>query len=463
MSEVIRFNQLNQPFVGLTGRVDFNEAKIHGVSLITSQIEATGHGLFVDDICLNQLHQFGKEMGQVPVTQDHEGGVADGNGYIENIRLDGKQLRGDWCLLKSHPDTVTMLERADRQPRTFGLSLAFKGNPEGTLYMGKKCARAEALLSADVVKRPAANPMGLFSAKDNANVDSRQKGARKTIELQNTMPTEPTLQEVLAELQSVRGELAQQQEITEQLVDHANQSVTGAEQSGEVDPAFLSALNDASDEELAAYNEQNGTDISREDINGAVSEYNAGLSAQQGEEQGEQGQEGDGQYEGSYGGEQGAGEMAGAAAGGEGGGATSFAALQRELIQLKARLNKRDAQEIQFAEKQATNDVRTKISAIVSQRDQLVQFADRVVAENEALRLHVRTGTRPVAAGVDAGIRLFHSGNDELHPFQQRVLAFKAEKKCSDGQAITFAIKEPNGSALHADWLQSNSGHTIRA
>ena len=460
-AETIRFHNPTA-FSGLTGVVDFQNAKIHGVSLITGDLTAEGHNLFVDSTTLQQLHELGKSMGQIPVTQDHEGGIKEVNGWIENIRLDGNKLRGDWVLLKNHKETETMLERADRQSSTFGLSLAFKGDPKGVLHMGRQCARAEKLLSADVVKRPAANA-GLFSAKDNANVDSRQKGARKTIELQNTMPTEPTLQEVLAELQSVRGELAQQQEITEQLVDHANQSVTGAEQSGEVDPAFLSALNDASDEELAAYNEQNGTDISREDINGAVSEYNAGLSAQHGEEQGEQGQEGDGQYEGSYGGEQGAGEMAGAAAGGEGGGATSFAALQRELIQLKARLNKRDAQEIQFAEKQATNDVRTKISAIVSQRDQLVQFADRVVAENEALRLHVRTGTRPVAAGVDAGIRLFHSGNDELHPFQQRVLAFKAEKKCSDGQAITFAIKEPNGSALHADWLQSNSGHTIRA
>ena len=132
MSEVIRFKQLVQPvFTGLTGTVNFAESKIYGVSLITSDIEATGHGLYVDDICLHQLHEFGREMGQVPVTQNHEGGVEDVNGWVENIRLDGKQLRGDWCLLKSHPDTVTMLERAHRQPKTFGLSLAFKGNPEG--------------------------------------------------------------------------------------------------------------------------------------------------------------------------------------------------------------------------------------------------------------------------------------------------------------------------------------------
>ena len=454
MSEVIRFNQLNQPFVGLTGRVDFNEAKIHGVSLITSQIEATGHGLFVDDICLHQLHQFGKEMGQVPVTQNHEGGVEDVNGWVENIHLDGKQLRGDWCLLKSHPDTVTMLERADRQPRTFGLSLAFKGNPEGTLYMGKKCARAEALLSADVVKRPAANPMGLFSAKDSQNVDSSKNlVSRKTIELQNTMPAEPTLQDVLAELQSMQQTIAQQGEMQQNIIGHINQGVTGAPEAGEVDPAFLSALNDASDEGLAAYNQQNGTNISREDINGAVSEYNAGLAANQGEEQGE---EGDGQFEGSYGSEQSQGEMASAGGGAETGAAgQAFAALQRELIELKRKFNAKEQKEIQFAEAQATSDVRTKISAIVGQRDQLVQLSEKLVAENEALRMHVRTGTRPVIAGIDTGVRLFQAGsNGQMHPWQERVRQIELSEKVSTAKAITLADKEDNGAA-HEDFIFS--------
>lgn len=457
-AETIRFHNPTA-FSGLTGVVDFQNAKIHGVSLITGDLTAEGHNLFVDSTTLQQLHELGKSMGQIPVTQDHEGGIKEVNGWIENIRLDGNKLRGDWVLLKSHKETETMLERADRQSSTFGLSLAFKGDPKGVLHMGRQCARAEKLLSADVVKRPAANA-GLFSAKDNANVDSRKNSVRsKTIELQNTMPAEPTLQEVLAELQAVRGELAQQQEISQQLVAHINEGIAGDQNQGEeqgIDRDQLEAYNNASDEQLAELG------LTRADVDAAVADFNASL----GGDQGEQGQEADGQYEGSYGGEQGAGEMAGAAAGGaEGGagGATSFAAMQRELIQLKARLNKRDAQEIQFAEKQATNEVRSKISAIVSQRDELVQFAERVVAENEALRLHVRTGTKPVAAGMDAGIRLFHSGSDELHPFQQRVLQLKAENKCSDGQAITFAIKEPNGSALHADWLQSNSGHTIRA
>jgi hypothetical protein len=302
--------------------------------------------------------------------------------------------------------------------------------------------------------------MGLFSAKDNANVDSRKNSVRsKTIELQNTMPAEPTLQEVLAELQAVRGELAQQQEISQQLVTHINEGIAGDQNQGEeqgIDRDQLEAYNNASDEQLAELG------ITRADVDAAVSDFNASL----GGEQGEQGQEADGQYEGSYGGEQGAGEMAGAAAGGaEGGagGATSFAALQRELIQLKARLNKRDAQEIQFAEKQATNEVRSKISAIVSQRDELVQFAERVVAENEALRLHVRTGTRPVAAGVDAGVRLFAANdNGELHPYQQKLKAIMFEKKCTEGKAINFADKEDNG-ALHNLWLQSLSTQTIRA
>ena len=445
---------------GMTGVVDAQNAVLHGVALIHSELEADGHGLWIDKTLLTQLSELGRQNGQVQCNIDHGSGSSNTIGFIDGFRIDGKVLRGDLHLLKSHPETETLLEKAERMPKCVGLSAAFKGDPKGVTVGGKQCARAEKLLSFDLVTRPAAAPNGLFSAKDNANVDKQKNHvSRQTIELQNTMPAEPTLQEVLAELQAVRGELAQQQEISQQLVAHINEGIAGDQNQGEeqgIDRDQLEAYNNASDEQLAELG------ITRADVDAAVADFNASL----GGEQGEQGQEGDGQHEGSYGGEQGAGEMAGAAAGGaEGGagGATSFAALQRELIQLKARLNKRDAQEIQFAEKQATNEVRSKISAIVSQRDELVQFADRVVAENEALRLHVRTGTRPVAAGVDAGIRLFHSGNEELHPFQQRVLALKAEKKCSDGQAITFAIKEPNGSALHADWLQSNSGHTIRA
>jgi hypothetical protein len=457
MSEVIRFNQLNQPFVGLTGRVDFNEAKIHGVSLITSQIEATGHGLFVDDICLNQLHQFGTEMGQVPVTQNHEGGVEDVNGWVENIRLDGKQLRGDWCLLKSHPDTVTMLERADRQPRTFGLSLAFKGNPEGTLYMGKKCARAEALLSADVVKRPAANPMGLFSAKDNANVDSRKNSVRsKTIELQNTMPAEPTLQDVLAELQSVQQTIAQQGEIQQTIVSHINEGIAGEQNKGEeqgIDRDTLEQLNAATDEELAAQG------LTRADVDAAVSDFNASL----GGEQGEQGQEGDGQFEGSYGSEQGQGEMASAGGGAETGAAgQAFAALQRELIELKRKFNAKEQKEIQFAEQKATADVRTKISTIVAQRDQSIQLAEKLVAENEALRMHVRTGTRPVIAGIDTGIRLFsRNESGELHPWQERVRQIELSEKVSTAKAMTMADKEDNGAA-HSDFIASQSPRNAR-
>jgi hypothetical protein len=462
MSEVIH---LHQPtlFAGLTGVIDHQNCVVHGVSLITSGITATGHDLFVDDTSVNTFHEMGTRMEQLPVNLDHGSGIISMNGYIDNFRKDNGKWRGDWHLLKSHAETPVMLERCERQSKTFGFSLAFSGDKQGVLRNGRKCAHPEALLSADCVVRPAANK-SLFSVP----VDNRKNHvSRQTIELHKAMPNtqdlqnQPSLADVLAELQAVRGELAQQQEITQQLVGHANASVTGAPQAGEVDPEFLSALNEASDEELAAYNQQNGTNISRADVNAAVSEYNAGLAANQGEEQGE---EGDGQFEGSYG-EQGQGETAGAAAGGGaemGAAGPAFAALQKELIELKRKFNAKEQKEIQFAEAQATNDVRTKISTIVAQRDQSIQLAEKLVAENEALRMHVRTGTRPVIAGIDTGIRLFsRNESGELHPWQERVRQIELSEKVSTAKAMTMADKEDNGAA-HSDFIASQSPRNAR-
>ena len=203
-----------------------------------------------------------------------------------------------------------------------------------------------------------------------------------------------------------------------------------------------------SDEDLAAYG------ITRGEVDEAVSEYNANLG---GEQQGQEynGQEqSDGQYAGSYGGEQGAGEMAGAGAAGGAGGA-QFAALQRELIQLKARINAKENAEINFAEAQEAGKVEAKFIALANQNRELQEFSERAVSQIEALELHVRTGTRPVKAGVDNGVRLFHAADGELHPFQQRIKAIEFSNKCTPGQAIMLAMKEPNGSAMHADWVQS--------
>ena len=443
MSQVIRFHNA-KAFTGLTGQVRFDEAKILGVSLITSNLEAEGHNLFVDNTTLTQLHALGKEMGQIPVTQNHEGGIEEVNGWIENIRFDGDKLRGDWCLLQTHKDTATMLERAEKQPSTFGLSLAFKGDPKGVLHNGRQCARAEKLLSADVVKRPAANPGGLFSAKDTPSVDNR-----KIVEL-NFMPQdpntnqEPSMSDIIAHLQQLSQQVQQQGEMQQHIIGHINQ---GAENQGDegLSVEDLEQLHNSSDEQLAELG------LTRGEVDAAVSEYNASVESQ--------GAEGEQSAEGA---EQGQGEMAGAGVeSGAPGGATMMHAMHRELIQLKAEINREknakkiEAETIQFQE------VENKISLLATQRDQAIELAEKVVAENEALKLHIKTGTRPVAVGVDEGVRLFSAnGYGELHPFQQRIKQIMLESKVTEGKALLLASKE--NSAQHADWLQSQ-GRTINA
>jgi len=447
----------SQTATGMTGVVDAQNAVLHGVALIHSELEAEGHSLWIDRTLLTQLAELGSQNGQVQCNIDHGSGSSATIGFIDGFRIDGKVLRGDLHLLKSHPETVTLLEKAERMPKCVGLSAAFKGDPKGVTVGGKQCARAEKLLSFDLVTRPAAAPNGLFSAKDNANVDSRKNSVRsKTIELQNTMPAEPTLQDVLAELQSVQQTIAQQGEIQQTIVSHINEGIAGEQNQGEeqgIDRDTLEQLNAATDEELAAQG------LTRADVDAAVSDFNASL----GGEQGEQGQEGDGQFEGSYGSEQGQGEMASAGGGAETGAAgQAFAALQRELIELKRKFNAKEQKEIQFAEAQATNDVRTKISTIVAQRDQSIQLAEKLVAENEALRMHVRTGTRPVIAGIDTGIRLFsRNESGELHPWQERVRQIELSEKVSTAKAMTMADKEDNGSA-HSDFIASQSPRNAR-
>jgi hypothetical protein len=442
-------------YTGQTGVVDKVNGVIKGVSIISGDCVAEGHGLHVTGQTLQELHSLAQGKGQVQCNLDHSAGVENICGWLQDFRLDGNKIRADLHLLKAHSEYDVLLERAEKMPTCLGMSCAFKGQGKPD-SQGRNVARAEKLLSVDLVTRPATGD-GLFSAKDSQNVDKQKNHvSRQTIELQNTMPAEPTLQDVLAQLQSVQQTIAQQGEIQQTIVSHINEGIAGDQNQGEeqgIDRDQLEAYNNASDEQLAELG------ITRADVDAAVSDFNASL----GGEQGEQGQEADGQYEGSYGGEQGAGEMASAGGGAETGAAgQAFAALQRELIELKRKFNAKEQKEIQFAEAQATNDVRTKISTIVAQRDQSIQLAEKLVSENEALRMHVRTGTRPVIAGIDTGIRLFsRNESGELHPWQERVRQIELSEKVSTAKAMTMADKEDNGAA-HSDFIASQSPRNAR-
>ena len=454
-SQVIRFRS-NEAFSGQTGQVDFQNCVVHGVSLITGNMEAEGHDLTVDSTTTTQLHKLAKDNEQVPVYLDHGSGIKELNGYLSNFRMDGNKLRGDWYLLHSHKETEVMLERADRQPKTFGLSVAFKGKGVKVLG-GKKAARADKLLSADIVPRPAVNPDGLFGARDADQLTQQKSGMNRP-----GQTTEPTLADIMSGLTALTGRIDQMQQVQDTLVDHINQGTENQNedrsQNGQIDPQVLAELDEMTDAELARYNQANNLDITRGEIDAAVSEYVAAVQAQRGEQNDDEGND-----EGADG-DEGAGELAGAGVmgsgdmGGAGGaqGSTAFRAMEKRLIQLEARLEKEDKRKKQEAARIQFESIGNKIDVIAGQRSELKQFAEQLVAENEALRMHVRTGTRPVTVGVDDGIRLFSANEDgELHQFQQVVKNVMTQRKCTEGQAIGFAIKQPGGNALHKDWLMS--------
>lgn len=338
--------------------------------MITGGLVADGHDLHVDDTTVRQLFDLAVKRGKVPVTLEHTGGIKDVNGYLYNFSIQGKKLRADWQLLEHHDETPVMLERAEKQPETFGLSVAFKG--QGIMFQGKKCARAEKLLSADCVKRPAAAPDGLFSAKETQKVDIIQKSMAD----ENNQQQQPTLSDVMNLLQSINQRLDAHEEVQNQLVEHINQSVVGEQLS---DVELLEALYNMTPEELDAFNAEHGTNFTPELINAEVEAYNAEIDSQGGDEDG-----GEGEYAGA----------------GSEAGATALNAIAREVIELKAKAHRdevrarTEAENIEFAELQEN------IAALIEQRDRLVEFSERMVAENEALRLAAVRGGKP--AGVSA-------------------------------------------------------------
>jgi hypothetical protein len=115
-------------------KVDFENAVVRGVSVMTGDLEAEGHDLQVDDTTIDQIYLACKKGRQVTVKMDHKG--KDGKtfttiaGYLNNFRKDGTKVRADLELLRTEPLTPKILEMADRMPGNFGLSAAFKGATE---------------------------------------------------------------------------------------------------------------------------------------------------------------------------------------------------------------------------------------------------------------------------------------------------------------------------------------------
>ena len=154
---------------------------IEGVSII-SVGEAKGHGLFVDDITLQEVKACAESYaGGVKVNLDHGAGIRDIVGFCDNFRIVGGKLVADLNLLETAEKRAYVLEIASRMPDTFGISIAFSGPVREK--DGRSFASCTELYSADLVQTPAANPTGLFSF----TAKSVDTSAKEMIEDKNKM------------------------------------------------------------------------------------------------------------------------------------------------------------------------------------------------------------------------------------------------------------------------------------
>lgn len=140
--------------------IDREAGVIRGVSVISTG-QARGHELTVDETTLRQVVSHASRRGKVPVKLNHGSGVDAICGHLVNFRIEGNQVRADWKLLQTHSQFATILETAQEQPETVGLSISFT-EPEGK---SGGVARVKELIGVDFVADPAANPTGLFSSR----------------------------------------------------------------------------------------------------------------------------------------------------------------------------------------------------------------------------------------------------------------------------------------------------------
>lgn len=434
------------PFI--TQKVDPSNGIIYGVSVITSGIKARGHDLEVDATTLSQLKECAEKLGTVPVKWNHRSGADAVAGYLENFRIEGGKLLGDWHLLKSHSQYGQAIEMAERMPRNVGLSAAFIGEDE--ISGGQKKARCSELISVDLVAQPAANPDGLFEAKlpslptelaSQVDTSTHNRMDQNTNTNTNAGATEPSLQDVLVALNQLSEQVAAQQETIAALQNGAGEQ--------DADEISLEEIMSLTQEDIAALVQAG--EITEEDAAGIVA-YQNEVAAEESLE-GQEGSEDEGQ-----------GELvgAGAGAGVEGsvagsdssstGSSAELSALQKQVKELSARFEREDAASENAEIEHYFSTIEGNLTKLAEEKAQLTEFSEKLLAENEALRAAVKTGTRPLAFSAEG--RALNGQGGELHEFEARVKTHTDSGK-THAQAVMLAHKE--NPEAHQDWIRQQS------
>jgi hypothetical protein len=228
MARTIFFDQVLE-----SASVDAENGVVRGVSVITAGVTARGHDLEVDDTTVLQMFEKCVEKGTVPVKWNHKTGADAVNGFLSDFRIEGKKLKADWHLLKSHERYEHALELATKMPKNVGLSASFMGKDE--LIAGRKHARCSDVVSVDLVSAPAANPDGLF---EHGKVDTKEDGVMENDLKELTALVKGIATEV-AGIKTAQAELSKNfSELEENvhhlsIVDPGEEEERGGEEGGE--------------------------------------------------------------------------------------------------------------------------------------------------------------------------------------------------------------------------------------
>lgn len=370
------------------GRIDPVNGIIHGVAVITSGVVARGHELHVDNVTLKQMEASAKAKQQVPVKWNHGSGADNIAGHLTNFRVRGNKLLGDLVLLQNHPSYNLIIEMAEKQPKTFGLSAAFAGKEE--TRMGIKYARCEDLVSVDVVAQPAANPDGFFSAR----VDTR----RQVMQSQK----EPTLVELNEGIQAINDRLDAYEQYEPEYEDYENEYDEDEYEDEDEGPVDLSGMS----EQEILYHYENG-DLTDEDL-----EAN-GLSFGGGEDEYEDEYD---EYEDEYdGGEDyGGGDYGYGATGTD----NATAELSAKLRRVEGAIHYLERKEREAAQREFAMANEEAMIELEGKIDALVEFNRQLQLENAILQeLSAGYGEDAVAIQTDRGLHIMHGQRGGLTEF----------------------------------------------
>ena len=157
--------------LGNEPKIDAEKGIMRGVSVM-SKGPALGHSLEVDDTTLDQIVRQGNQRDRVPVYVYHGSGLKEHVGDAVNFSRDGDKARCDIELYDSHADRAYLLEKAQKNPTSFGISSESYPPPNDPLHVLKspnskvRYIRSTKLDALAFVRDPATNT-SLFSIQPN--------------------------------------------------------------------------------------------------------------------------------------------------------------------------------------------------------------------------------------------------------------------------------------------------------